>query len=380
MNRALSIRDLHFRQVVLRCTAPDGHPFIRLARVGMPKLPPNVIKCVFYLYRTPEDARAGTDPHGTGFLVSVPIGRLRGGALDSHLYAVANWHVVADESDKDDPPCPVIRLNGKDGTPIVVPLTVADWLYISGGVDVAVAPLEVNDKHDVLSIPVEMFLDADMVDGLIGIGDDVFMMGLFIDHSGGPRNVPAARFGNISMVPSADAPVPQPNLGEGEAFVLDLHSRSGFSGSPAFVYRTFGSDMTADVSDYFHIMNEPRLREPISLRVYDPTVFKFLGIHFAQFPEELEAHDGTPISGLSGMTCAIPAWKILDVLNLPELVAMREEAGEKLKQKMKRRPKPEKGKTTKRPGAPTPDVDADEHKARFNRLLGAAVKRPKSSD
>jgi hypothetical protein len=63
-----------------------------------------------------------------------------------------------------------------------------------------------------------------------------------------------------------------------------------------------------------------------------------LGIHFAQFPElrELtdkqrlsESHEpliteGKYVKGLSGMTCVLPAWTILEVLNMPKLRAQRD--------------------------------------------------------
>jgi hypothetical protein len=71
-------------------------------------------------------------------------------------------------------------------------------------------------------------------------------------------------------------------------------------------------------------------------------MFLLLGIHFAQFPEmwedtskgklrHNESHeplltDGKYIKGLSGMTCVLPAWSIIDVLNMPILRKMRGEA------------------------------------------------------
>lgn len=320
MVKPLSLQHLQFRNVRVRCIGPTGYPFVRLVRVGMPKVPQQVIKCVFYLYETVEDARAGTNPQGTGFLVSVPHGRKRGGALAHSVYAVANWHVTVDNSDPESPPCPIIRFNGLNATdpPAVLPFTPRDWRYIPGGVDVAVVPIEDPENYDVLSVPVTMFIrPSDIAKEKIGIGDDVFMMGLFIDHHGGPRNVPAARFGNISMVPSEHAPIPQPNIGEAEAFVLDLHSRSGFSGSPAFMYRTFGSDLTTDIGGNFRVRFDSRSRDQVSLDIDDPTLFKFLGIHFGQFSEEDRKRDFP-----SGMTTVVPAWRIMDVLNLPEFADM----------------------------------------------------------
>jgi hypothetical protein len=70
-------------------------------------------------------------------------------------------------------------------------------------------------------------------------------------------------------------------------------------------------------------------------------MLKFLGIHWAQFPETWELRDksslqearkkhlvteGGYIEGMSGMTCVIPAWQVLEVLDMPELKNPRDEA------------------------------------------------------
>lgn len=66
-----------------------------------------------------------------------------------------------------------------------------------------------------------------------------------------------------------------------------------------------------------------------------------LGIHFAQFTENWDIEqkpkksrresnsvpilpDGYQIKGLSGMTCVLPAWSILEVLNSPKHRQLRE--------------------------------------------------------
>jgi len=386
MIRPLSIQDLLFANTALECETNDGFRFHRLVRVGMPRIPPNVLKCVFYLYHTRKDAKASHDPQGTGFLVGVPLSKY---SDDVALYAVTAWHMAADESDRDNPAAPVIRLNRKDGKCAVLPFKPSDWRYLPN-LDIAVAPIADYSALDVLCISTNTILSPRKVDRSdINVGDDVFMMGLFIDHEGGPKNVPAARFGNISMMPNLEAPLPQGKLAPVEAFVLDLHSRTGYSGSPVFVYRTFGSDLNVPIEKHFRLelegggldvgrsLRDPRYRNPeINIRVEHEAIFELLGLHYAQFPEEIEASDGTPITGLSGMTCAIPAWRILDVLSLPEFVEQRERMAKELDQTNKGKPRPERASTPKAKKKPAPNP---EHRADFNRLLGAAVKRPKSS-
>src|ERR1700730_13024370 len=110
-----------------------------------------------------------------------------------------------------------------------------------------------------------------------------------------------------------------------------MHSRNGFSGSPVFVYRTFGSDLSEPFGHAFDDFRldfaNPRFL-PKSGRLKARTHFNFLGIHWRQFPEEWELKkgrskkearrkalitEGEYVKGMSGMTCVIPAWQILEV-------------------------------------------------------------------
>ena len=72
------------------------------------------------------------------------------------------------------------------------------------------------------------------------------------------------------------------------------------------------------------------------------TMFQFLGIHWAQFPESWELRDRASIEeakrrhhlileeasieGVSGMTLVIPSWQVLEVLEMPKLKERREKA------------------------------------------------------
>jgi hypothetical protein len=278
----------------------------------MPRIPQSLLKSTFYLYRSAEDAREGRPFGGTGFFVGVP-------APDVpnlyYVYAVTNWHAAVHAQ------ATVIRVNKKGGGIDILELNSTDWMFRPGGQDVAVADVPIDyEKYDIDWIPTELFLSRNLVDHYdIGPGEDVFMVGRFVDHDGGDSNVPSVRFGNISVMPR---PVLQPTGGMEESYLLDLHSRSGYSGSPVFVYRTSGSDLT---------VTKP-----------GPTVTNrflcLLGIHWGQFPEkwaiesgELDVADTMKlratdryVMGLSGMTMTVPAWAIADLLEIPDLVEKRE--------------------------------------------------------
>jgi hypothetical protein len=174
----------------------------------------------------------------------------------------------------------------------------------------------------------DMFVTREKVESeRLGPGEDVFMVGRFVDHDGGPVNKPAVRFGNISVMPTA---IEQPTKTMADAFCIDVHSRSGYSGSPVFVYRTPGYDL------------EPRVAgSPTAILTAGVNYLGLLGIHFSQFKELWEVTEqgksaenafreplittGKYIQGLSGMTCVLPAWTILEILNLPKLKRLRAE-------------------------------------------------------
>ncbi|MBR0842927.1 hypothetical protein JQ607_22220 [Bradyrhizobium liaoningense] len=326
----------------------------------MPKIPPNVADTTFYLYKSKSDAEAGLNPQGTGFLLGVPDGQGGGAGRSWHFYGVTNWHVAVERDDEAEPtviPAPVIRLNTSDGGIQVMDFSEDDWWFVEGGPDIAVIPLEFDiEKHKMTAIPLgDFFASRSDVDfGNIGVGEDVFMFGLFVDHGGVERNAPSARFGNISMLPTRDATVPQQTGYLGECFVLDMRSRGGFSGSPVFVYRTFGSDLTRTVGQQARVgFGRDRSRAQIardfqrgqldiSMEATEGPLFKFLGVHFGQFPEHYDiqsttkadstrrhlVREGDFVVGMSGMTVVIPAWELAEVLNIEGLRKIRQRGGD----------------------------------------------------
>jgi hypothetical protein len=303
----------------------------------MPKIQQRIIKSIFYLYRDRDSAEAGIGAVGTGFIVGLHAGR------KNHYYGVTNKHVACKNG------ASIVRLNTHAGVE-VFDFGPEDWEFNPEGEDIAAVPLDLDEeRHEVSAISTDLF--ARRGDANVGVGDDVFMIGLFADHEGREKNIPMVRFGNISMLASNDAPVMVGGR-RYECHVVDMHARSGFSGSPVFVYRTFGSDLTRSSGEAVQVDLSPILRQMrsadtiqrvpqrIESKLYYETMFRFLGVHFAQFSErwELKSHEGfqleantaqvsadqTFVSGVSGMTCVAPAWKILEVLNQPKFLEQRQ--------------------------------------------------------
>jgi hypothetical protein len=257
--------------------------------------------------------RAGRDPQGTGFLIARP----------SKLYpekqivlAVSNHHVVCGETGAS-----VIRLMKLDGTPDPIALGPEDWFYDPAGPDVMIAPIDIDlNVHRYRFIPIDGPVEPNPGLNPIGLGDDVFMVGCFIDPDVRGIDRPTVRFGNISMMP---APLKQPNGNTLPAYCLDMHSRSGYSGSPVFVYRTPGSDLS------------PHDGGPHQVLAGGTHFVLCLGIHIGQFNEywpirerkferrsaeanQLEASEQV-VKGVSGMTAVVPFADVLKLLEMPKL-------------------------------------------------------------
>jgi hypothetical protein len=398
MPHRICLQDLDFETIIHKVVSTCGGAWCpRFERTGLPKIPAKVLNAVFYLYETRADAKAGRNPGGTGFFVGWIEDRAEG---VRHLYAVTNWHVAVDASDPDSPPCPVIRVNTRDNKTSIIDLKPSDWKFIPQGPDIAVAPVEINSERLQWScISPDIFAEtADIQNGNVAIGDDLFMAGLFVDHDGGAVNVPSSRFGNISVLPTPFSKIRQVTGFEAPAYVVDMHSRSGFSGSPVFLFRTPGQDLTTPIYRQFTVdisssarFDNPRLLHNDDIKIFGETIFLFLGIHFGQFAEEWETgerktrssseskkrgliKEGAYVKGWSGMTTVMPAWYITHVLeNIPEIVAMRERKNAEIAAAPKRK-RPEPERATK----PKDDDVNPNHLDDFTRLVDvAARKRPR---
>ncbi len=319
----ISYHDLQFKQIPITMHSSRGTKYTRWVDIGVPKIPIALIDSVFYLYRNRSDAENGANYGGTGFIVAVLSEKFPDKYV--YVYGVTNWHIVLRDG------CSVMRLNTLDSKNDIFEFEPTEWEWIPGQDDVAVSPeIQINiDLHAAQWVSTNLFATEERIaKNGIGVGDDVFMVGRFINHDGGPTNSPAVRFGNISVMPT---PIVQPNGYRGRSYCIDLHSRTGYSGSPVFVFRTPGNDL-----------DESFRTGRISI---SGGFLALLGIHWGQFPELWEVTgsgelsetarqglitEGKYIKGMSGMTCVIPAYKILELLNTKKLKDKRMEGDAQL--------------------------------------------------
>lgn len=312
----------------------------------MPKIEQRFLDCSIYLYASRKSAEQGDDAGGSGCLVSVDspseleesaegsLGATR--STPPHLYAVTNRHVITLGY-------PVIRLNTIEGATDILTLEKDDWFFHPDGDDLAVAAIELPPIHEHAYHPIvigQFVLKDGIVD--VGAGDDVFMVGRFINHSGKQRNTPSLRFGNVAMLPFEKVKLSNGFLQE--AFLVESRSISGFSGSPVFVYKPVIERVETPKRpfDLRHDWSSPRgyiSQHTVTDLVGRP---QLLGIDCGHIPkhEKVLTGAGIPhpqgwrVDTNTGMAVVIPAWRLDEFLNSHGLVMQRKERDEKyLKEK-----------------------------------------------
>jgi len=135
----------------------------------------------------------------------------------------------------------VLRLNVMPGaTPgtRLVNIPIDQWRFhpCDDSIDVAVVAIGLSHLPwavDHILYPISGFVTEEKIrDHEIGVGDELFITGLFSPHYGESSNVPIIRMGNIAVMP--EQPIDTGN-GPTPAYLIETRSIGGLSGSPVFV-------------------------------------------------------------------------------------------------------------------------------------------------
>lgn len=191
------------------------------------------INTVVFVY---EDRDAGRTPIGSAFMIAV--------AHDGGFayYAVTARHVVEHQRPT------WLRLRRlwpvpetSDNPPLAEDPLVAEWLPHPTA-DVAVAAVDWDDlaTGNTNWIFDEVFADrwSHKPNAPIAAGDTAFLIGLLSDvHAMVEHNIPMVRGGTVGAMYQSNIPVRQANMRriEPRAHLIDVHSRSGFSGAPCII-------------------------------------------------------------------------------------------------------------------------------------------------
>lgn len=127
-----------------------------------------------------------------------------------------------------------VNLKGEGVKFVALPHPDSKWLFAENS-DVAVLPIKQDDTTEMRALSSDMFLtDALAQKEGIGLGDEVFIIGLFKEVYGKKTNFPILRSGMIASMPTE--PFQDKDTGNDyRAFLIEARSIGGLSGSPVFM-------------------------------------------------------------------------------------------------------------------------------------------------
>jgi hypothetical protein len=289
-------------------------------------VPDQVRKCVVFVGY--KNAKNEYELAGTGFFVSRPSRDPVGGYGFSYL--VTARHVI-DGIRSTGADSVALRVNNKSGRAQWVEIPLGNWLFhpTDATVDVALMRCSIPDEGDHVASPLAMFVSEQTIEGVqIGVGDEVFLSGLFAFHHGEQRNIPIIRIGNIAAMP--EEPV-RTGLGPIDAYLVEARSIGGLSGSPVYVHVPMARTWNA----------RPEFAGK------DGSVFYLLGLMHGHWDVPISdsrdelSEDGFQTQRVNvGIAIVVPASKILEVISQPMI---REDEDRRDEEDRKQNPAPTDG-------------------------------------
>ena len=288
---------------------------------------------VFLCVDRSENGITKREPEATGFFVRVPLNSKPAAGID---YVVTARHCVEEARAYGTLH---VRINKKVGGFIEIATRIDDWVTHDAA-DVAATPIlraalpngiKPTDL-DQASLKLRDFVGPGPEYEYIGeapllgkveiqprVGHEVFFLGLFSQHYGDERNLPVARFGHISRVPSKLQMKSGSIRFEADAYLAEFHSWGGHSGSPVFflhpmMLETDGVDERGKVTKTFDLVH----------------VAGFMGLMTGHYDIPKDAKTtgdmGKVQVGLNaGIAIVTPAEAVKELLMRSDLVAEREE-------------------------------------------------------
>jgi hypothetical protein len=254
------------------------------------------------------------DLHATGFFVKVPS-KVRG----VYLYFVTAHHVIKDLVEANSDIYVSVNKRGGGKTELFSADPPMCYPHPDKSCDLAIIPMENNPAAEIDPIPISELVTKQTAEEYgIGIGDEVYATGLFTEISHDHQNTPILRHGNISLMPAREI---QTELGYAEIYLIEARSIGGLSGSPLFVRPT---------------VKIPAQPDNI-LVLRDRT--KLLGVVQGHWDVKESEINSPTINqdrkrGVNyGIAMVVPAYKIIEALNRPELVERREKMDENIRKR-----------------------------------------------
>lgn len=229
------------------------------------RIPDMILKCVGYLaedYLAEDTCAFGSasvndyELHGTGFFLAVRSAALGGKAILT-VFVTAK-HLVEPLKGKVKIGSVFNEVGGTSSYHRII----NHWVFHPSDptADVAICPFPLFAQPgapDIRCPSTESILTQKRIEeNNIGIGDEVFMPGLFTFAPGVKRCVPIVRHGNIAMMPDEQIQI---DSGFADAYLVEARSTGGMSGSPVFACRTlYGPKLTDSEGQEDHLRGSGR--------------------------------------------------------------------------------------------------------------------------
>ncbi len=289
--------------------APNG-------RTAYMRIPETVLKCVGYVMEVVHRDESGVhgEHRATGFFVSVP------GPPNSKrifLYFVTAKHVAERLQDRSV----YFLVNARGGGTQKIAYAPSQWWTHPSDetADVALVNIGFQENIDIKSMSIGDFVaQGDIDTEQVSVGDEVFMPGLFTEAPGTEQNIPIVRHGNIAMFPRDQI---QTEYGYADAYLIETRSIGGLSGSPVFVRPTVFIQLKHSdnsVGQMLGVGNRIRLMG----LMHGHWNIRESEINEAQIMQDRKR--GVNL----GIGIVVPAQKIIDTINHPELIEKRREVSE----------------------------------------------------
>ncbi len=263
----------------------------------------------------------GPRPKGTAFLVYLQDA---GTHIRFH-YLVTGKHNIEKVIEHGVDGIIHLRMNGRDCGVRFVETRLEDWFFHPSDQTVDVAVLPIPNLPMEIAWPRSFPLDGSCAtperikDSNLGPGDTVLITGLFTSHYGKERNIPIIRMGGIAAMPEEPIAVKWCEPQRMEAYLIEVRSIGGLSGSPVFDMpgprpRTFVKAVEGGAHVRLHL-------SPLFL----------LGLihghwdHEAADPDSAQEDAANPDRVNSGIAIVVPVTRILEVINQPALAQKRAE-------------------------------------------------------
>jgi len=333
----------------LRCAFSEGERYVLVpeSQKRLMLVPDEMRKSVAFLwFRKNGEFR----PAGTAFFVGWAFDPGDRTSLGVRFWLTAD-HVIKGIKRESDDGVVLFRMNTRDGGARWIETTADDWVQVDPRVDAAALFWTPADELD-LDLREWQINWGDLGElyaaNGVGIGDEVFMVGLFRNHLGKDRNEPIVRVGNIAAIPVD--PIRTMAYGDMQTVLVEARSIGGLSGSPVFIHLGFTRWSEGTLKQW---VPEGNLVGP----------FLILGLvhgHWDALEADVDLFDGQERVNM-GVVIVTPMKVIVDALR-----RTMEGIGKDMTEKQQAEQEPTQDAAT-----------ADDEYARFDDLLGELVNTPK---